>query len=200
MPRPSRLAPALLVPALLLTACGGSSDASDTAAPTTESSSSAPATSASPSGDSEPIPVGQTITDPVMGHEITVLNVVRNFPIAPDSPMADKELVLVEVAATAGTEFYAGLPTSSFALTEPGEDIPSSSTTAVADDMTAAGYTPYADVDSGESGTGWLAFFVYQPGATGLQLQYERQAAGVIGSGEQIQAEVFSVPLPDPAG
>ncbi len=196
MPRRSLLPPALLASALLLTACSGSSGTSDTAVPQAESTFARD--SSAPAGQEEKLPVDETITDPVMGHEITVLNVVRDFPVAADSPMADKELVLVEVEAAAGTEFFTGLPTSGFRLTEPGEEVPAPSTTAVVDDMDGAGSTPYTDVDAGGIATGWLAFVLSRPGATGLELEYERPAAGVIGSDEQVEAEVFSVPLPDP--
>ncbi|MCA0145656.1 hypothetical protein [Blastococcus sp. LR1] len=199
MLRTSRLAPALLIPALLLPACGGEESA-DTAdrAPSAETSSSAPATSEAPAAMSDPIPVGETISDPVLGHQISVKNVIRNFPVPADSPMADKELVLVEIEATAGSEFYGGLYGSEFRLVEPGEEIPSPSTGAFDETITAEGLTPWVELDRGATGTGWLAFFAYQPGVPGLELQYKRSAATVMGSDQQIEEELFTVPLPDP--
>lgn len=194
-----------LLPALALTAslaaCGGDSDPApapladptvESAAPLDEPSPTAEATAAAAAGA---VAVGQTITDDVLGHQIVVKSVVRDFPVpARLSAIQDREIVLVEVEVTAGEEFSSVVSSSSFRILDPAGT--ENTASGVADEeVKAAGYEVYADVRTGETGSGWIAFIVDPADSPSLELRYKRGAAGVIGSGDTIEAKDFDVPL-----
>lgn len=173
-------------------------DSASTEATATDSAS-APATGAAPAGLTK-IPVNKQIVDPVMGDKVTVVALVRNFPIpAKFSAIQDREIVLVDIKGTAGTKFYSGIQGSGFSILEPGSTIPDSETSIVADEMAKAGFTPLPndEIDTGKTGEGWLAFTVVKKGATGLSFRMLRLAAGVVGSSQTIPRKEFVVPLPD---
>ena len=201
--RPSAVLAAVLL-AASLSACGGGDDpapeaapvADATSAPTASSTPTEQASTAPATGSGEAVAVDQTITDDVLGHTVLVKSVVRGFPL-PDRLTALKdrgtEVVLVELEATAGTEFSAVVGASTFRVVPDGGQ-EASSTTVVDQEMTAAGYAPLKDVRTGETGTGWVAFTV-EPADAPLVLRYKRGAAGVLGSGETIEAQDVDVPL-----
>lgn len=162
----------------------------------TEAATQEPTDAAAPAdGAGAPVAVGETITDDVMGDTITVTQLVRDF-VVPDFPgIAEDggEFVLVEIDAVAGNEFSGGIQ-GGFTLLKGGE-LAGAATTIADDAMTAAGYTPFEGISSGETGTGWVAFQV-NTRADVYELQYKRLAATVIGSDQEIPEQIWTVPLP----
>ena len=137
----------------------------------------------------------ETIKDDALGHTINATRIVRNFPFPASMSGAeeggDAELVLVHVEAKAGKDFVA-LTDGDFRLsTEKGDPEGAVSTTMAETEMTDAGYKPFAQVDQGKSGRGWIAFIL--EGATDgpLFLSYKRLE---FDNGE-IPEKVVTVPL-----
>ncbi|BCJ34348.1 hypothetical protein Athai_18510 [Actinocatenispora thailandica] len=194
----------LAVVALAATGCqgagtDGASGVARSAAPTSAAPSSAtPAPSTGGTGAGKPVAVHETITDPVMGDKVLVRQVVRDFPVpASMSAVADREIVLVQVRATAGSKYYAGWQATSLSVVANGEENPETSTDALIAAMKRAGYPPMADdgdLDTGKSGGGWLAFVVDPEDVPRLTLRMKRPAA-TTSDGGSISAHDFDVPL-----
>jgi hypothetical protein len=185
-----------------LAACQGnsthSSSPSGTAAPASASASASAAGSGTGAGAGKPVAVHQTIDDPVMGDHVVVTSMVRDFPVpASMSAVSDREIVLVEVTATAGSKYYAGWQTTQLAIVVNGEENQESDTDDLDAAMTRAGYPPVPDgnVDTGKTGTGWVPFVVDPKDAPQLTLRMKRTAA-TTDSGQDIPAQNFDVPLP----
>ena len=112
-------------------------------------------------------PLNLTVSDPEMGDSILVTGIVRHFP-KPASIVADGEVILVQVTATAGSKFYAGWDESGAVLLNgAGTKYSEVDLDSLTPPMTAAGYTPFSvantngRVDTGKTGTpGWLIFIV----------------------------------------
>ncbi|WAL69223.1 hypothetical protein ORV05_16105 [Amycolatopsis cynarae] len=208
---PSLAALGALTATLTLTGCGGGSaptpasatGATGTAAATpasaTGSSSAAAASSAGPAASGGKIAVNGTLDDPVLGDHVVAQAVVRDFPFpASMSGASSGELVLVQLSATAGTKYYAGFQTTSLELvTADGTE----NTVSDGDDldkaMAAAGYTPFPGsgaLDTGKSGSGWVAFDDYQKDSPKLTLRLKRPALST-SDGQNIPAANFDVPL-----
>jgi hypothetical protein len=130
---------------------------------------------------------------------VTVLGLVRNFPVPPRYAVGfdGAELDLVQMTIKAGSKFSTGFPLSGLVLiTADGQEGPEN-TDLVTEQMNAAGYQPLpaGGPDTGQSATGWVAFKAEQAGSPTLTLRYKRGAASVIGSSQQIPAKTFDIPL-----
>lgn len=174
------------------TATGGTS--------TSDSPSSDTSTSSAPAASGTKIAVGTTVTDDILDNKVTVVSVIRNFPI-PAAASAIKargdELVLVEVKVTAGSKYYAGMMDSDFTWGVQGKQYSGegADSDAVHAAMTAAGHPPLAAVDTGKSGTGWIAGFLKPAGSDKAYVALRRVAAK--GSdGTDIPKKEFPVTLP----
>lgn len=182
-----------------LAACQGnsshSSSQSGTKAPS--SAASASATTAAGSGSTKAVPVTATFDDPVMGDHVVAKSMVRDFPVpASMSAVSGREIVLVEVTATAGSAYYAGWQTTQLAIVVNGEENQESDTDDLDAAMTRAGYPPIPDgnVDTGKTATGWVPFVVDPRDAPQLTLRMKRVAA-TTDDGKDIPAQNFDVAL-----
>ncbi len=202
---------------LALAACGSSSTvvapaaSSSSSGRTTSTATASTSTSDSPSSSDTGTPsapaasgakiaVGTTVTDDILDNKAVVVSVIRNFPI-PAAASAIKargdELVLVEVKVTAGSKYYAGMGDSDFTWGVQGKQYSgeAAGSDAVHAAMTAAGHTPLAAVDTGKSGTGWIAGFLKPAGSDKAYVALRRVAAK--GSdGTDIPKKEFPVTLP----
>ncbi len=100
--------------------------------------------------------------------------------------------MLVQIDATAGDKYSGGIHGGWRLKTPDGASGPA--TSIVDAEMAAAGFSPFEELSSGESGTGWVAFQVNKK-ADSYTLEYKRLAANVIGSEETIPAKIWSFPL-----
>lgn len=193
--RSTRLAAIALTAGLVLSACGSDDTSTDSAttpsaAPTAEETTAEPAAS-----EQTEIDVDETIEDDVLGDKISFTGLVRDFdaPSSPNIAGDGGEWVLVEVDATAGDKFSGGIA-GGWKLVSDGE-LAGSASGIIDDDMEAAGFTPWEDISSGESGTGWVAFQV-NTRFDSYQLEFKRLAASVIGGGDPIPEKIWTVELP----
>lgn len=149
----------------------GDDGAADAAA-TTPASTSAPEASSAPASEPAPSDTAPAtaesavttapIVDDVFGNTITPTAIVRDFQASTPAP-AGGEYILVNVDVTAGNVYYGGFSETELALAAAGsdEEYPATAKTSViADDMRAAGYTPFEDLESGATGQGWVAFIL----------------------------------------
>lgn len=208
---PVSAAAVFVVTAVLLTACGGS--APDPRAEGKEDapvavSSLDPVAATPPGGPTpvrgpaatRPLPVDASLSDPVMGHRFEVAQVVHGFAApARLSALTGRQFVLVEVTAVAGEKYYSSLDGTELTIVEPGSAAPSSATSVISAEMTAAGYPPLARVRAGGSGTGWLAFLLSKTDSRGLLLRYTRLPYIDTSTDQPIPRATFDVRLPDPA-
>jgi hypothetical protein len=133
----------------------------------------------------------QTITDVPLGHAVEVTDVVRHFSADGGAePVRDgAEVVLVKLAVTAGSTYYASVSQNDFGLlTTSGGVAADHSNYTYEDDMASAGYEVLSRVGHGESAAGWIAFELKHP-KDELFLKYERAAANA-GAIEASSAEV----------
>lgn len=207
--RPAALTASVLGLAFVLAGCGAADEpepqeepqeevVEETAeAEETAEEDDAPAESA---GEAVEIPLDVTFSDPDMGDEISILGAVRGFPSEENADVYEDggEIVLVEVEVAPGDEFGGAISVGAFAISwDDGADFWNNDTRHVEEEMAEAGYPALEDVRrmDGETGTGWVAFFVDEVADTYI-VEYERRAASVIGSDEEIDAfvETFEIP------
>jgi hypothetical protein len=133
-----------------------------------------------------------------MGDHVVVHRVVRDFPVpASMSAVSDREIVLVDVTATAGSKYYAGWQTTGLSIVVSGQENQESDTDDLDAAMTKAGYPPMpnnGDVDTGKTASGWIPFVVDPKNAPRLTLRMKRTAA-TTSDGKTISAKNFDVPL-----
>lgn len=153
-----------------------------------------------PAGEATEVSMDVTFSDPDMGDDISILSAVRNFQSEENADVYEDggEIVLIEVEVTPGQEYGGAISVGAFAISwDDGADFWNNDTRHVEDDMAAAGYPALEDVRrmEGETGTGWVAFFAGDAANTYI-IEYERRAASVIGSDEELDAfvETFEVP------
>ena len=135
----------------------------------------------------------QAITDAPLGHTVEVTDVVRNFSVEGGTePVRDgAEVVLVKLAVTAGSTYYASVSQNDFGLlTTSGGVAADHSNYTYEDDMASAGYEVLSRVGHGESAAGWISFELKHP-QDELFLKYERAAA----NDGAIEASSAEVPL-----
>lgn len=194
VPRSARLAALALTAGLMLSACG-SDDTSDESTDTPSAAPTAEETTEEPAAEQTEIAVDETIEDDVLGDKISFTGLVRDFdaPSSPNIAGDGGEWVLVEVDATAGDKFSGGIA-GGWKLVSDGE-LAGAASGIIDEDMEAAGFTPWEDISSGESGTGWVAFQV-NTRFDAYQLEYKRLAASVIGGGDPIPEKIWTIELP----
>ncbi len=195
-PRTTRLAALALTAGLVLSACG-SDDTSDDSAATPSAAPTAEETTEEPAAaEQAEIPLDETIDDDILENTISFTGLVRDFDSSssPNIAADGGEWVLVEVDATAGDKFSGGINGGWKLLTADGE-LAGSASGIIDEDIDAAGFTPWEDISSGESGTGWVAFQV-NTRSDAYQLEYKRMAASVIGGGDPIPEKIWTIDLP----
>lgn len=189
----------LAATALALTGCsaGGSGHPAASSAAPTSAAASPSATGASGHGGTATA-VTVTLSDPVMGDRVVVHRLVRDFAVpASMAAVSDREIVLLDVTATAGSAYYAGFQTTQLAVVVDGEENQVSDTDDLDAAMTKAGYAPMpggGDVDTGRSASGWVPFVVDPKDAPKLVLRMKRSAA-TTSDGKTITAHDFDAPL-----
>jgi hypothetical protein len=190
------LAAVAAVSVLTLAACGGSEESDGADTPTTSSTPAAEETTEAPAAEQKKIAVDESITDDVMGHQIKITGLVRDFaaPSKTNIPDGGGEWVLVELDVKAGSKYSGGVQ-GGFTLYTPDGELAGSSTGIIEADMAAAGFTPWESVSAGEQSKGWQAFQV-NTRSDAYQLQYKRLAASVIGGGDPIEEKIWKIDLP----
>lgn len=181
----------------LLTACSPGGHARDGVDPAAEAAVRETLL-ATPTETPRPEPVEyavvpQTITDGPLGHTIEVTDVVRHFSVEGGTePVRDgAEVVLVKLAVTAGSTYYASVSQNDFGLlTTSGGVAADHSNYTYEDDMAAAGYEALSLVAHGESAAGWIAFELKHP-QDELFVKYDRAAA----NDGALEASTAEVPL-----
>ncbi len=168
---------------------GSSSTATDPGTPSAT-------TPTAPAGPTATVAVRASITDPALGHVITVRQVQRGWAWPQGDTVAAGlfELVAVQMTWQAGTAYTASLSPDMFTLGSgarlPNLVDPVIDATLVAESMPILPATlPY-----GKSATGWLVFKIEPIGAKALSLIYTRPTT-VVSGGETIPAKTFTVPL-----
>lgn len=189
---------------LALTGCGGSEEStsgsdSEASAPA-EAESSAPASeAAAPAGDEKEVKIGKTLKDPDVGDTIEIVSAIRDFSSTKEADLiADGgEVVLLQVKIKPGKEFGGSVSYSSFDISADGGADFDSAETDLEGELTAAKRTPLDDVrrmDGGEH-TAWIAYTVDEKADTYV-VEYERRAAKVIGSDEEIPEFKQQIEIP----
>ncbi len=193
-----------LLAVLAIAGCqSGSADqshgaASSAAVPSASASSGAPAGGQAGTTTGRKIAIHVTLDDPVMGDHVQAGQLVRDFPVpASMSAVSDREIVLVDVTATAGSTYYAGWQSTQLAVVVDGQENQESETDDLDAAMTKAGYAPLGNngsVDTGKTGSGWIPFVVDPKDAPKLTLRMKRVAAST-SDGKSIPAKNFDAPM-----
>jgi len=148
----------LLAGAGLLTGCtSGPGGSQGTPSATVVASSGKPVTT----------PRGVTIQDSTMGHVIQVTAFLNDLPISADhatqfaGSLKGGSVVALHITATAGAKYFTYLYDTNFMLSCVGMDGSlKPNTENFADDLSAAGYTPWENPIQGTSMDGWMTYVV----------------------------------------
>lgn len=177
-----RLFAVLVVTVLALAGCGNSDDAL-------------------PAANTQ-VPVDVTITDPDFGLTIKATDMVRNVdPKVPGDDLSPKkmELVAVKFEVATGTKYNGEFnPVSLSIVTDlNGKENRASAKTGTPSEETlkAAGRAPLPIIQDGDSGSGWVLFYVPPKGTPDMTLRYRRLATDVLGTSRTIPAKDFDVVL-----
>jgi len=182
-------------------AVSGCTSKPDTPVSSLEPGTTMAATAATSSG--EVIPLDLSFTDPELLDSITIAGFVPVFDISSSSKeklTADLDggtVSLVHIQATTGGEYYSDIQDTRFRMICD-EKVSALQTSAVATDMTAAGFVPFPDdgIKAGESGDYWVAFLAAgNPNPTDCTLTYTRDAAKQAGTGDDIPVYTTTVQL-----
>jgi hypothetical protein len=194
------------------TSATGTAVSSTTVEATTGSPTATEPTSTSPptttgSGDAPPatamvlpstfVQVGQTVTDPDLGHKVTVNRIARRlpWPTGYTAQAAAFELVAVEMRWDSGTAYTSTIRAQDFAVVT-GSQYPNRIDPIRDPDLTAASWPILpAELPSGQSVTGWLVFRVDPADAPSIRLDWTRPATRVSGTSTVFPKTVFSVQL-----
>lgn len=205
-----RLVTGFVAGATLLAACSGTPSGSSTTSPTgapPATTAAAPGTTASAVPTAPPtttalvgpgpkIAVNASISDPALGHTITIHQIQRRWPWPANYGIAADvfELVAVDMTWSTGAAYTAWLAPDMFTISSGGK-FPN-----LADSVINAylGKLKYplmpAKVLHGKKARGWVVFKVDPKNAKVLSLTYSRPIVQVSG-GDDIAAKTFSVPL-----
>lgn len=195
-------------------AVGGAASSTDQAATSALTSTSTPPASqpgtssstrpGTPSATTPTIPAGPTatvavhasISDPALGHVITVRQVQRGWPWPQGETVAAGlfELVAVQMTWQAGTAYTASLSPDMFTLGS-GSRLPNLVDPVINPTLVAHSLPILpASLPYGKTATGWLVFKIEPIGAKKLSLIYTRPKTVVTG-GETIPSKTFTAPL-----
>lgn len=141
--------------------------------------------------------INKTISDPDLGHQITINKMARNLPWpAGYTASADTyELVGLELKLVPGTTYTAQLRLQDLSINT-GQPNPSLPTDVLNPVLQQAGWALLpATVDQSKSATGWVVFRVDPKDASALRLDFTRPTSKVAGSGKVFNSQVFSAQL-----
>jgi len=110
---------------------------------------------------------GVTIQDATMGHVIQITAFLNDLPISANKAsqfagtLKGGSVVALHVTATAGAKYFTYLYDTNFTLSCVGMDAQMKPNTSnFADDLSAAGYTPWENPIQGTSMDGWMTYIV----------------------------------------
>lgn len=190
------LAAGALVPLLAVAGCSSDSPPSapgDGTSPGSTAATGAPGATdspAAPTPERTKIPVKVTLNDSVLGNLVSVDEVVRNMPFPAGHPISAEsfEIIGVHVHLTAGTRYSAALQPAQITLKH------GSGYVRPTTEFGPSFAKPVETAQRGQTRTGWLIYKVDQ-GAGPLEIMLHRPAYRVSTTGEDIPAQVFTVPL-----
>lgn len=201
-----------LAPLLALGACtgdtasttsagpGATSPPSATSAGSTQSASGSAAGSqaATPPPSPTTLAGGPAVTDPALGHRITVKRVVRNAssPSPGATPAAPQpfELVAVQLEWRAGPRYSATIEPGMFSL-KGGDAAPTPATAEFQAAYGRRGMPALTTAQRGQTKLGWLVFKVEPTGAHPLTLVYTRPAYRVSNTSATFPAQAFPMTI-----
>jgi len=136
---------------------GGGGDATPTPTATVVASSGKPVTTQR----------GVTVQDATMGHVIQITAFLNDLPISQDhatqfaGTLKGGSVVALHVIATAGAKYFTYLYDTNFTLSCVGMSTTMKPNTSnFADDLKAAGYTPWENPIQGTTMDGWMTYIV----------------------------------------
>ncbi|WP_460625524.1 hypothetical protein [Intrasporangium mesophilum] len=203
---------AVVAPAIALAACSG--EPAVTADPTAPAGATTPAATATTSTDAAttsdvpttaasttlaPVKYSSTtinavIKDPVLGHTITALKLVRGLPFPANQPVGAEafEIVGVKVQLQAGSRYSADIEPAMLSLiaADPQQNIQPT-----AEFGKAFKAAPLAAAKRDSSSKGWIYFKVNRGTTTALRLAFNRPSYQVSTTDKNIPSKTFSVVL-----
>lgn len=141
-----------------------------------------------------------TVEDDALGHIVEIDGIVRNFTYPGQVNADSMEIVLVDVAATAGNIYHTPwIASTSFLRDTSGEVHQALMASQILAAMEEDGYTPFdvETVQPGEAGSGWIPYGVTSPRTGVLDFVIDHPASRVMGGvtveAEKIPAAEYSV-------
>jgi hypothetical protein len=204
-----RLVTGFVASATLLASCSGTTTGTSSgsspgragtspgSASTTSPLTPTPSTTTTvPVGPGPKITVNKTISDPALGHTVTIHQIQRHWPWPANYGIASDvfELVAVDMTWEAGTVYTAWLSPDMFTISSGGK-FPNLADSVINTSLANLKYPLMpAKVLHGKKVRGWVVFKVDPKDAKALSLTYNRPKIQVTG-GDAIAAKTFTVPL-----
>jgi len=143
------------------------------------------------------ITIEQTVTDPDLGHRVTVHKIARSvrWPPGHTAEASAFELVAVYLTWQAGTAFTSSIRARDFALVT-GSAYPNRVDPLLDATLVAATWPVLpGEVTSGQTASGWLVFRVDPKDARSIRLDWTRPATQISGTSTIFPKTLFSVDL-----
>lgn len=191
----------VLAPLLALAACSGDDPISPTGQSTTQdaATSTPAATDTAPvTSASAPLPgptdraVSVVLKDPVLGHTIKAVRLVRNVRWPAGHPVSEQsfEIVAVQVQVTAGSRYSADVQPSMITIGTGGPGYTRPTT-----EFGNLKGAPLATAKRGKTTKGWLYYKIPRGTGAKLILMFHRPAYKVSTTGKSIPAKVLTTAL-----